>query len=79
VFDGHIENGVVVFDQPVPLPDGTPVRVEPLTKLARREPEPTSEPRSFLDRYRDVIGKPLDLPADGSANIDHYLYGQPKK
>jgi hypothetical protein len=25
---GHIENGVVVFDEPVPLPDGTGVRVE---------------------------------------------------
>lgn len=27
-FHGHIENGVVVFDQPVTLPEGTPVRVE---------------------------------------------------
>jgi hypothetical protein len=27
-FLGHIENGVVVFDEPVPLPDGTGVRVE---------------------------------------------------
>jgi hypothetical protein len=25
---GHIENGVVVFTEPVPLPNGTPVRVE---------------------------------------------------
>ncbi len=30
-YQGHIEAGVVVFDQPVALPDGTPVRVEPLT------------------------------------------------
>ena len=26
--DGHIENGVVVFNEPVSLQDGTPVRVE---------------------------------------------------
>ena len=27
--DGRIHDGVVVFSQPVPLPEGTPVRVEP--------------------------------------------------
>jgi hypothetical protein len=27
-FQGHIENGVVVFDHPVALPEGTLVRVE---------------------------------------------------
>ena len=30
VFEGHVENGVVVFETPLPLPDGTPVRVESL-------------------------------------------------
>jgi|HubBroStandDraft_6_1064221.scaffolds.fasta_scaffold232721_3 hypothetical protein len=29
-FPGHVENGMVVLDQPLPLPDGTPVRVEPV-------------------------------------------------
>jgi hypothetical protein len=29
-YQGHIEKGLVVLEQPVPLPDGTPVRVEPL-------------------------------------------------
>ena len=28
-FGGHIENGVVVFDQPVALPEAAEVRVEP--------------------------------------------------
>ena len=28
IFQGSIENGVVVFGEPVPLPNGTPVRVE---------------------------------------------------
>ncbi|HVZ16180.1 MAG TPA: hypothetical protein VG897_03630 [Terriglobales bacterium] len=27
-YRGHIKNGVAVLDTPVPLPDGTPVRVE---------------------------------------------------
>jgi hypothetical protein len=30
IYRGHIRNGLVVFDTPVPLPDGTEVRVEPL-------------------------------------------------
>jgi hypothetical protein len=32
-FEGHIENGVVVFDQPVAIPEGTPVRVEAISPL----------------------------------------------
>src|SRR5436190_23659869 len=34
-FRGRVANGIVVFDQPVSLPDGTPVRVEPMDKLLR--------------------------------------------
>jgi hypothetical protein len=30
-FPGHIEKGMVVLDELLPLPDGTPVRVEPIT------------------------------------------------
>ena len=30
VYQGHMENGVVVFRDPVPLPNGTAVRVEPV-------------------------------------------------
>jgi hypothetical protein len=33
-YRGHIENGMVVFDQPPPLPDGTPVRVEAIAPPA---------------------------------------------
>jgi len=29
-FEGHIQNGIVVFDEAVSLPDGTKVRVEPV-------------------------------------------------
>jgi hypothetical protein len=29
-FQGRVQNGEVVLDQPLPLPNGTPVRVEPL-------------------------------------------------
>lgn len=33
--EGRIEDGRVVFDQPVLLPNGTPVRVEPLASAPR--------------------------------------------
>jgi hypothetical protein len=32
-FQGHIENGVVVFDEPVAIPEGTAVRVEAIAPL----------------------------------------------
>lgn len=32
-FQGHIEKGMVVLDRPLPLPDGTPVLVEPITTV----------------------------------------------
>ena len=34
IYDGRVENGMVVTNQPLPLPDGTPVRVEPMTPPA---------------------------------------------
>jgi hypothetical protein len=34
VFEGHVEKGMVVLNRPLPLPDGTPVFVEPMTTAA---------------------------------------------
>ena len=68
-FQGHVENGVVVFDEPVTLPDGAAVRVEPV-----------SAPRKTLaERFKNVIGAGVDLPEDMAKNHDHYLHGTPKQ
>ena len=72
-FTGHVENGVVVFDTPNALPEGTTVKVEAIASSA------TPYKRSLLDRLGDVVGKAEGLPADASQNVDHYLYGHPKK
>ena len=74
-FTGHILEGRVVFDQPVSLPDGTPVRVELVetaTKAADTRP-------TLLERLGDVVGKAAGLPEDAAQNLDHYLYGHPKR
>lgn len=64
VFDGE----VLRPDKPLPLEANTRVRVT-------IETLPTEEqhPRSFL---RTALSLKLEGPADWSANLDHYLYGE---
>ena len=68
-FHGHIENGIVVLDEPLTVPDGTTVRVEVIA-LA---------PKTLADRFKNVIGTGVDLPEDLAKNHDHYLHGTPKQ
>ena len=70
---GHVQNGVVVFDEPVTLPEGTAVQVEAVVLSTN------TTKRSLLERLGDVVGKAKGLPPDASQNVDHYLYGHPKK
>ena len=65
-FQGHVQNGVVVFDEPVSLPEGRVARVEPATMPARK---------TLAERYKNVISAAVDLPADMAKNHDHYLHG----
>ena len=67
-YRGHVENGVVVLDEPVKLPEGTQVRVE----LAG--PQSTT----LAERLKDVIGI-IDGPADLAEQHDHYAHGKPKR
>jgi hypothetical protein len=68
---GHVENGVVVFDSPVSLPDGTVV------DIAVR---PAAEsPVTHYDRYKEIIGAASGLPEDFAENHDHYIHGTPKR
>jgi hypothetical protein len=70
-FDGHIENGVAVFDEPVSLPDGLKVRIVPIADMPRK-PE---DRKTLAERFRDVIGAVDDLPADMAEKHDEYLHG----
>lgn len=74
--EGRIHDGMVVFSQPVPLAEGTRVRVEPVVG-----PEAVigTERETLLDRLGDVVGAIDDFPEDLASQHDHYLYGTPKR
>jgi hypothetical protein len=75
-YRGHIENGAVVLDEPVALPEGTTVEIALLTHL---EPTPDDARISSLnERLKPVIGIAEGLPADFAENHDHYIHGRPK-
>lgn len=68
-YRGHVENGVVVLDEPAKLPEGAEVRIE----LA----EPAEE-RTLYEQMKDVIGIVDGLPSDFAEQHDHYIHGKPK-
>ena len=77
VYRGHVENGAIQLEGSFVLPEGTEVRVEVVV------PSPIAEAEegglSLYERLKPVIGVIKDWPSDASANVDHYLYGHPKK
>ncbi len=77
-YRGKVKNGVVVLEKPSALPEGTEVSVRPL-KGSPHKGGAKKAPKTMYERYRRFIGMAKGYPPDGSINIDHYLYGAPKK
>jgi hypothetical protein len=73
---GKVVNGVVVFENGETLPEGMPVKIEPLPNDA--ESKPASRLAEMLLSHAGVIDDP-DLPTNLADNLDHYLYGTPKR
>ena len=73
---GKVVDGVVVFENGDSLPEGTPVRIEPLGDAPQSKP--LSRLAEMLLSHAGTIDDP-DLPTDLSINLDHYLYGTPKR
>ena len=78
-YQGHVENGAVVLDTPVNLPDGTKVEV-----AVRYNPKPPRDGKSFVEWVVDLANSIPEedvkkMPTDGSINHDHYLYGTRKR
>lgn len=67
VYRGRVQNGVVVLEGGVALPEGAAVTVET---------EKESAADDAVYRLHELAG-PTGVP-DLARNIDHYLYGHPR-
>jgi hypothetical protein len=78
---GHVENGAIVFNPPVALPEGATVEVQVVTQSPETSGDVPADDNvpSLLERLQDFVGKFDGLPSDASVNHDHYLYGSPKR
>jgi hypothetical protein len=78
---GHVQNGIIILDGNVPLPEGAAVEVQIV--LPKSVPPTASDSETEIptlaERLKDFIGILEDLPEDAARNHDHYLYGTPKK
>jgi predicted DNA-binding antitoxin AbrB/MazE fold protein len=77
-YQGHFEDGIIVLDEPVELPDGAKVRVEllPSENAAQKAESPRG---NHYKHYESIIGAIDDLSEDFAAQHDHYIHGTPKK
>lgn len=69
---GTLNQGVIVLDQPLSLPEGTRVDV-----VVTPAPVDSTEQPTFLDLLA-FAGCMPDMPADFAAQHDHYIHGTPK-
>ena len=76
-YRGHVENGVVVFDEPVQLADG--VQVEVTVRAPETSGNGVEEIPTLYEQLKPFVGVLDNLPPDYSKNLDHYLYGLPKR
>ena len=77
VYRGHIRDGRIELDEQVRLPEGAPVEVS-ITPQPPAVQEDELGP-TLYERLKPVIGIAKGLPPDASINVDHYLYGHPKR
>ena len=76
---GHVENGTIVFETPLMLPDGAAVEVQVIAVAPNQVAATASATTSLLERMKDFVGTFEGLPPDASVNLDHDLYGSPKR
>jgi hypothetical protein len=77
VYRGHVENGMIRLEDAPILAEGVEAEVRLVTEGAPREEE--EKIPSVCEAMRDFVGKAEGLPPDASINLDHYLYGLPKR
>jgi predicted DNA-binding antitoxin AbrB/MazE fold protein len=80
--DAIYDHGVFRPVEPLALPEGLRVRLrvegqDGAEKSTKEETE--SGLPTLLERMKDFVGTVHNLPEDSSVNLDHYLYGMPKR
>jgi predicted DNA-binding antitoxin AbrB/MazE fold protein len=81
--DAIYDHGVFRPIEPLAMPEGARVRLRVEDEKNGAE-QPTVKPAggqlpTLLERLKDFVGVIDDLPEDSSTNLDHYLYGTPKR
>lgn len=74
VYQGTVQNGVIVFLNGVQPPEGSQVRIEIIQSVAPQEP---LSPQDELLLQMPELAVDTGIP-DLATNLDHYLYGHPK-
>jgi hypothetical protein len=77
-YRGHMQNGVVVLKGTADLPEGTEVTVRPVGRRAQARGQPRKR-LAVSNALLRFAGKAKGLPSDAARNLDHYLYGHPKR
>jgi hypothetical protein len=77
VYRGRVENGVIRLEDAPALPEGAEVEVRLLAENTCEDGK--QKVPSICEALKDFVGKAEGLPPDASINLDHYLYGLPKR
>lgn len=70
---GYIQNGSVVLDAPIDLPEGCRV-VCVILSVHKQETSLIHKGGGLYDDLLEFAGKVSSLSEDASENVDHYLY-----
>lgn len=77
IYRGRVKNGGIRLEDSATLPEGAEVEVHLVQETpGEREAE---EIPSLYEQLKGFVGKAEGLPPDASLNLDHYLYGLPKR
>lgn len=77
-FKGTVRNGKVELEAGAELPDGTEVRVQPVSTGGSKARRPKPAAASDAAFRLSELAVPMGV-ADLAAEHDHYLYGTPKR
>ena len=75
----HFDGKVFVPDEPVNVPEGTLARVIVVPPVEHAKPASGRTPLAELAAILDAMPDTSKLPPDYASEIDHYLYGTPKR